>query len=133
MSKIFILNVENGATYEGAVYDFWIKCKLENNIELFLFDYKRLNIERFTNKWIDAEIQTLFIQKNADTDLICFEGEIVSKNNLYYFKNNYITIEISEEDIESEKLEMNTISKYYFGRLDIVRIIETKGKNTNLI
>lgn len=124
MNDIFILKIEEGASYEGFIYDYWIRCKLKDNIEINLFDYKRLNLNRFVNKWISAEIQPLFIQMRKNVNLLSFDGQVILINDKYYFTNENINIEVSKEDVESEKIKLNTLSKFYFGRLDIVNIKE---------
>lgn len=124
MNDIFILKIEEGASYEGFIYDYWIRCKLKGNVEINLFDYKRLNLNRFINKWISAEIQPLFIQMRKNENLLSFDGQVILINDKFYFTNENINVEVSKEDVESEKIKLNTLSKFYFGRLDIVKIKE---------
>ncbi|THV61520.1 hypothetical protein EZV76_04105 [Flagellimonas alvinocaridis] len=126
MSEIFILKVEDGASYNGDVYDYWITCKLKNNQEIILFDYKRIGLNEFVNKWVDAQIQALFVQLSKNKDLLSLEGKITFKNDKYYFLNEAISIEVSNEDVESQELKLNTQSVFYFGRLDIIGFNQVK-------
>jgi hypothetical protein len=131
MTEIFILKVENGASYEGCIYDYWINCMLKNKIEIQLFDYKRLDLKRFINEWICAEIQPLFVQVEKNVDLLSLKGEVIFKDEKYYFTNDNINIEVSKEEIESEKIKLNTLSQFYFGRLDIISFQESTNKSPN--
>ncbi|MFD2099906.1 hypothetical protein [Flagellimonas iocasae] len=126
MSEIFILKVEDGASYNDDVYDYWITCELKNNQKIMLFDYKRIGLNEFLNKWVDAQIQALFVQLNKNKDLLSLEGKITFKNDKYFFSNEAISIEVSNEDVESQELKLNTQSVFYFGRLDIVGFNQVK-------
>jgi hypothetical protein len=122
MTKIFIIEVEEGASYEGCIYDYWINCKLTNSIEVKLFDFKRLNLHHFINEWIYADIHALFVEKGIKDNLRIFKGKIIEKDDNFYFTNDFINIEVSKEDIDNERIELNVLDNFSFGRLDIVSI-----------
>lgn len=122
ITKVRIEKVEKGAVYKDTVYDYWITCDLQNNSKIILFDNNPLDLTSYLNEFLEISIKALFVEKGIKENLRHFEGKIIEKSNGFYFTNDFINIRVTKEDIESEKIELNIVDIFSFGRLDIVSI-----------
>jgi hypothetical protein len=121
-TKVIIEKVEIGAVYENTAYDFWVTCDLQNHSKIILFDYEPFDLTDYLNKSIEINIKALFVEKGVKENLRHFQGKIIEQSNRFYFTNDFINIQVSKEDIQSEKIEVNTLDVFSFGRLDIESI-----------
>ena len=124
MVKAKIISIEKGAEYEGVIYDYWLEIELNNKTRIKIFDYKYLeDIESLLNKYVYIELSTIFIDTESQKELFNLLGEIHYINNIYIFKNDFIEIKLSKEDIITLNLRLNTEIALYFGRIDIEKIV----------
>ena len=124
MVKAKIISIEKGAEYEGVIYDYWLEIELNNKTRIKIFDYKYLeDIESLLNKYVHIELSTIFIDTEPQKELFNLLGEIHYINNIYIFKNDFIEIKLSKEDIITLNLRLNTEIVLYFGRIDIEKIV----------
>ncbi len=124
MVKAKIISIERGAEYEGVIYDYWLEIELNNKTRIKIFDYKYLeDIESLLNKYVYIELSTIFIDTEPQKELFNLLGEIHYINNIYIFKNDFIEIKLSKEDIITLNLRLNTEIELYFGRIDIEKIV----------
>lgn len=124
MVKAKIISIEKGAEYEGVIYDYWLEIELNNKTRIKIFDYKYLeDIESLLNKYVYIELSTIFIDTEPQKELFNLLGEIHYINNIYIFKNDFIEIKLSKEDIITLNLRLNTEIALYFGRIDIEKIV----------
>lgn len=124
MVKAKIISIERGAEYEGVIYDYWLEIELNNKTRIKIFDYKYLeDIESLLNKYVHIELSTIFIDTEPQKELFNLLGEIHYINNIYIFKNDFIEIKLSKEDIITLNLRLNTEIVLYFGRIDIEKIV----------
>ena len=122
MVKAKIISIERGAEYEGVIYDYWLEIELNNKTRIKIFDYKYLeDIESLLNKYVHIELSTIFI--DPQKELFNLLGEIHYINNIYIFRNDFIEIKLSKEDIITLNLRLNTEIVLYFGRIDIEKIV----------
>ena len=132
MTKVIIIKNELGAIFQDTVYDYWVTCKLENNTELRLFDYQPIDVSDYLNKSVIIKIKALFIEKAFNEKLRSFYGKLEELNGDFFFKNDFVSIQINKEDIEAENLPLNTFETFYFGRLDILSIKELNNESPQL-
>lgn len=130
MTKVIIIKNEVGAIYQDIVYDYWVTCKLGDNTELKLFDYQPIDVSNYINKSVEIKIKALFIEKMSNENLRSFYGRLEKEAGEYYFINEYLSIQITKEDIGSENLPLNTLGTFYFGRLDLVSVKELNNEIT---
>ena len=124
MVKAKIRSIEKGAEYEGVIYDYWLEIELNNKTRIKIFDYKYLeDIESLLNKYVYIELSTIFIDTEPQKELFNLLGEIHYINNIYIFRNDFIEIKLSKEDIITLNLRLNTEIALYFGRIDIEKIV----------
>ena len=124
MVKAKITSIERGAEYEGVIYDYWLEIELNNKTRIKIFDYKYLeDIESLLNKYVYIELSTIFIDTEPQKELFNLLGEIHYINNIYIFRNDFIEIKLSKEDIITLNLRLNTEIALYFGRIDIEKIV----------
>ena len=124
MVKAKIISIERGAEYEGVIYDYWLEIELNNKTRIKIFDYKYLeDIESLLNKYVHIELSTIFIDTEPQKELFNLLGEIHYINNIYIFRNDFIEIKLSKEDIITLNLRLNTEIALYFGRIDIEKIV----------
>ncbi|SQA94929.1 hypothetical protein [Capnocytophaga ochracea] len=124
MVKAKIISIEKGAEYEGVIYDYWLEIELNNKTRIKIFDYKYLeDIESLLNKYVYIELSTIFIDTEPQKELFNLLGEIHYINNIYIFRNDFIEIKLSKEDIITLNLRLNTEIALYFGRIDIEKIV----------
>ena len=124
MVKAKIISIERGAEYEGVIYDYWLEIELNNKTRIKIFDYKYLeDIESLLNKYVYIELSTIFIDTEPQKELFNLLGEIHYINNIYIFRNDFIEIKLSKEDIITLNLRLNTEIALYFGRIDIEKIV----------
>ena len=124
MVKAKIISIERGAEYEGVIYDYWLEIELNNKTRIKIFDYKYLeDIESLLNKYVYIELSTIFIDTEPQKELFNLLGEIHYINNIYIFRNDFIEIKLSKEDIITLNLRLNTEIVLYFGRIDIEKIV----------
>lgn len=124
MVKAKIISIERGAEYEGVIYDYWLEIELNNKTRIKIFDYKYLeDIESLLNKYVHIELSTIFIDTEPQKELFNLLGEIHYINNIYIFRNDFIEIKLSKEDIITLNLRLNTEIVLYFGRIDIEKIV----------
>ena len=124
MVKAKIISIEKGAEYEGVIYDYWLEIELNNKTRIKIFDYKYLeDIESLLNKYVHIELSTIFIDTEPQKELFNLLGEIHYINNIYIFRNDFIEIKLSKEDIITLNLRLNTEIALYFGRIDIEKIV----------
>ena len=124
MVKAKIISIEKGAEYEGVIYDYWLEIELNNKTRIKIFDYKYLeDIESLLNKYVHIELSTIFIDTEPQKELFNLLGEIHYINNIYIFRNDFIEIKLSKEDIITLNLRLNTEIVLYFGRIDIEKIV----------
>ena len=124
MIKAKIISIEKGAEYEGVIYDYWLEIELNNKTRIKIFDYKYLeDIESLLNKYVYIELSTIFIDTEPQKELFNLLGEIHYINNIYIFRNDFIEIKLSKEDIITLNLRLNTEIALYFGRIDIEKIV----------
>ena len=124
MVKAKIISIEKGAEYEGVIYDYWLEIELNNKTRIKIFDYKYLeDIESLLNKYVYIELSTIFIDTEPQKELFNLLGEIHYINNIYIFRNDFIEIKLSKEDIITLNLRLNTEIVLYFGRIDIEKIV----------
>ena len=124
MVKAKIISIEKGTEYEGVIYDYWLEIELNNKTRIKIFDYKYLeDIESLLNKYVYIELSTIFIDTEPQKELFNLLGEIHYINNIYIFRNDFIEIKLSKEDIITLNLRLNTEIVLYFGRIDIEKIV----------
>ena len=124
MVKAKIISIERGAEYEGVIYDYWLEIELNNKTRIKIFDYKYLeDIESLLNKYVHIELSTIFIDTEPQKELFNLLGEIHYINDIYIFRNDFIEIKLSKEDIITLNLRLNTEIALYFGRIDIEKIV----------
>ena len=124
MVKAKIISIEKGAEYEGVIYDYWLEIELNNKTRIKIFDYKYLeDIESLLNKYVHIELSTIFIDTEPQKELFNLLGEIHYINDIYIFRNDFIEIKLSKEDIITLNLRLNTEIALYFGRIDIEKIV----------
>ncbi len=124
MVKAKIISIERGAEYEGVIYDYWLEIELNNKTRIKIFDYKYLeDIESLLNKYVHIELSTIFIDTEPQKELFNLLGEIHYINDIYIFRNDFIEIKLSKEDIITLNLRLNTEIVLYFGRIDIEKIV----------
>lgn len=124
MVKAKIISIEKGAEYEGVIYDYWLEIELNNKTRIKIFDYKYLeDIESLLNKYVYIELSTIFIDTEPQKELFNLLGEIHYINDIYIFRNDFIEIKLSKEDIIALNLRLNTEIALYFGRIDIEKIV----------
>ena len=124
MVKAKIISIEEGTEYEGVIYDYWLEIELNNKTRIKIFDYKYLeDIESLLNKYVYIELSTIFIDTEPQKELFNLLGEIHYINNIYIFRNDFIEIKLSKEDIITLNLRLNTEIALYFGRIDIEKIV----------
>ena len=124
MVKAKIISIERGAEYEGVIYDYWLEIELNNKTRIKIFDYKYLeDIESLLNKYVYIELSTIFIDTEPQKELFNLLGEIHYINDIYIFRNDFIEIKLSKEDIITLNLRLNTEIVLYFGRIDIEKIV----------
>ena len=124
MVKDKIISIEKGTEYEGVIYDYWLEIELNNKTRIKIFDYKYLeDIESLLNKYVYIELSTIFIDTEPQKELFNLLGEIHYINNIYIFRNDFIEIKLSKEDIITLNLRLNTEIALYFGRIDIEKIV----------
>ncbi|WP_369049326.1 hypothetical protein [Tenacibaculum sp. UWU-22] len=123
-TKALIDKVEAGAIYQEKIYDYWVTCYLKNDFKIILFDYELLDITKYINKNVEININSLFVEKGIKKDLRHFQGMIIEQSNEFYFTNDFINIQVSKEDIDNENIELNRVSDFSFGRLDLVGLKE---------
>ena len=124
MVKAKIISIEKGAEYEGVIYDYWLEIELNNKTRIKIFDYKYLeDIESLLNKYVYIELSTIFIDTEPQKELFNLLGEIHYINDIYIFRNDFIEIKLSKEDIITLNLRLNTEIVLYFGRIDIEKIV----------
>ena len=124
MVKAKIISIEKGTEYEGVIYDYWLEIELNNKTRIKIFDYKYLeDIESLLNKSVYIELSTIFIDTEPQKELFNLLGEIHYINNIYIFRNDFIEIKLSKEDIITLNLRLNTEIALYFGRIDIEKIV----------
>ena len=124
MVKAKIISIEKGAEYEGVIYDYWLEIELNNKTRIKIFDYKYLeDIESLLNKYVYIELSTIFIDTEPQKELFNLLGEIHYINDIYIFRNDFIEIKLSKEDIITLNLRLNTEIALYFGRIDIEKIV----------
>ncbi|QLF50686.1 hypothetical protein HW278_08225 [Capnocytophaga sp. oral taxon 902] len=124
MVKAKIISIEKGTEYEGVIYDYWLEIELNNKTRIKIFDYKYLeDIESLLNKYVYIELSTIFIDTEPQKELFNLLGEIHYINNIYIFRNDFIEIKLSKEDIITLNLRLNTEIALYFGRIDIEKIV----------
>ena len=124
MVKAKIISIEKGAEYEGVIYDYWLEIELNNKTRIKIFDYKYLeDIESLLNKYVHIELSTIFIDTEPQKELFNLLGEIHYINDIYIFRNDFIEIKLSKEDIITLNLRLNTEIVLYFGRIDIEKIV----------
>ena len=81
------------------------------------------DIESLVNKYVYIELSTIFIDTEPQKELFNLLGEIHYINNIYIFRNDFIEIKLSKEDIITLNLRLNTEIVLYFGRIDIEKIV----------
>ena len=124
MVKAKIISIEKGTEYEGVIQDYWLEIELNNKTRIKIFDYKYLeDIESLLNKYVYIELSTIFIDTEPQKELFNLLGEIHYINNIYIFRNDFIEIKLSKEDIITLNLRLNTEIALYFGRIDIEKIV----------
>ena len=124
MVKAKLISIERGAEYEGVIYDYWLEIELNNKTRIKIFDYKYLeDIESLLNKYVHIELSTIFIDTEPQKELFNLLGEIHYINDIYIFRNDFIEIKLSKEDIITLNLRLNTEIVLYFGRIDIEKIV----------
>ena len=124
MVKAKIISIEKGTEYEGVIYDYWLEIELNNKTRIKIFDYKYLeDIESLLNKYVYIELSTIFIDTEPQKELFNLLGEIHYINDIYIFRNDFIEIKLSKEDIITLNLRLNTEIVLYFGRIDIEKIV----------
>src|SRR5690606_34758345 len=62
----------------------------------------------------------LFVQKKEKEDLTKFEGMIFKKDMDYFFKNDLVKIKVDKDNINDEKIPLNTTLVLFFGRIDLI-------------
>lgn len=122
ITKVLIVKVEEGAKYQNCVYDYWVTCHLQNNSRIILFDHKPYDLTNLLNKSVEINIKALFVEKDSKDNLTNFQGKIIEHLDRFYFTNDFINIEVLKEDILNEKIELNMLNYFSFGRLDIASI-----------
>ena len=81
------------------------------------------DIESLLNKYVHIELSTIFIDTEPQKELFNLLGEIHYIKDIYIFRNDFIEIKLSKEDIITLNLRLNTEIVLYFGRIDIEKIV----------
>ena len=66
MVKVKVIEVYPGAEYENRVYDYWVKCELQNGETILLFDYGALDLRGKVNKSVNCIIRFGFVSTPGD-------------------------------------------------------------------
>ncbi|MES2132469.1 MAG: hypothetical protein V4506_08965 [Bacteroidota bacterium] len=118
MTDIQVIKIENGAEYDGMVWDFWITARLKNQAEIQIFDPKGLNLNEYVGKWVQVKLSSLFVGIEKEEGLIELDGMVTMQEDRYLFTNSEIEIYVAE----LEFIPLNTFRKFYFGRVDVKQL-----------
>lgn len=123
MTEIRIDSIEDGASYDDAVWDYWITASLKNKTAIRIFDPEAFGfvLKKFIGNWIGCEIKALFLQTEKDEHLVSFTGSISMNNDAFIFKNDNVEIILSEDEVKKNNVILDAEKTYYFGRLDITK------------
>lgn len=132
--KLFISKIEEGAKYQGNIYDWWITVETKNKEELYLFDYESIIYNKGIKEGdvIEAEISLLGkvvnsnekIEYGKTLDFQIIERENANIPNTFRFLvstsmgNLYIP---SDKNMEKIYLTDNKISCYNYTCIDLKR------------
>lgn len=134
--KVKVLKIENGAEYEGNVFDCWIEMQTNTGKILKVFDSTPFDLRGLENKEIDVVLLAGFIQNqgNNTQELLgeVFESPLVEniewtkqKSSLFQnkwnsIKTDYGNILIDSDDMLSIKINEGDKCSLHCGRIDIL-------------
>jgi len=118
--NVKVENILEGAKFDGVIWDYWIDLRLPNGSLLNVFDSECLSQEIEEKSNIIVRLKALFIQKKENADLTTLKGIIIQKDNLFFFKNDLVKIQVNEDDIGAEKIPLNVLTTLFFGRIDLI-------------
>lgn len=123
MNKVKIESIEEGAIYDGAVWDYWISVTLNSGRGLRIFDpqAKAGELKSFVGIEVFFQIKALYVQTKEDDALEKFEGVINRMEGQFMFKNDEIEIILDESDITENGITPGQVGLFHFGRLDLVK------------
>ncbi|MEL7567912.1 MAG: hypothetical protein AAGU27_23960 [Dehalobacterium sp.] len=133
--RVLVLKVENGAEYEGNVFDFWVCLQTHSGKVLKVFDDVPFDLRNQENSSIEVALLAGFIQNDKTGQVI--SGTVVSEvlgskqdwNNQkdcfieqkwYGLETDFGTLLLSESDVKSYGLAVGGKVTLRFGRIDLV-------------
>ncbi len=138
--EILVKKVENGAEYEGRIFDFWVEAETQNGKECRIFDSLTFDLRGKESTKINVLLLAGFIGEDglANTNFQKLHGQVVNQEELNrtwvkkkndIFQKSWLGLKcdqgiylLSPNEMEERGIKVGQIVDLNVGRIDLVAI-----------